>query len=918
MANALENILGGFANEIGKAGRSLAGLFGTPIANLRDQFEGTGVKTVSVDSLKKAQDSTTNEKLKANLQKAIDRGVDRPFQNGKQVTYTGEFGFNPVTGELSDTFEFTDKGKQTDALNKSLYSLDSKGNINYKKGLSDFVGTAMNLLDLTPIGNNPFVNALQGAVSSGTEAYADSEGDTSSALKAAAAGGLGSLAAGGANVGLNKLTENLTKQGAGKISKLAGSKLFNNSLTRGATAGAVGGGVGAGTSEALSGGNLEDILKSALEGAGAGAIRGGITAPALSATRSLISKIPVVGKNGIQGAIDEMQSDFANRNKQPQEVIEPEEQTLGDTDAMEQLKKATGWNGEEIDLSKRNALQKAGKAFKQTAENIQNSDVYNKLYSKTAEKVQRNDSVNRLKKLGFSPEDYDRAANYSETTNKFIKETIPDNPVKNTNIVADLTNIDDMTTGVINSDKLNTKVKNEVLRSIDNARTKNPNTIDEYSIKKLWDESERIGKLENEYRTKSMNVNGGDISSDYATAAEYLGNVRKQLRGIVDNEVNWGDTFDKDLLADRLKGAGADKANIDNITNAKNLAELKRNTALYEDARQMNKEMQTSRTRRNAVSGTGSMNPINVAAQESGVNEVLKTAARPIRSITSGVTNLAGNVLNSIGSVPSTPGDTSAFQNRLYDAIGRAEAVKDTTDTFDTQTPALEAQLAQMDTAEATEATRQGMNGDYYRGTSGTGTGTGTGSSKNGTSGGTFGNGTTGNNMLDVLQSAMGLALQAGDLDALSEIAGIYGQMSEIFKSTIPQQTTVQDLNTTQQDNIVKLNTAEKALDKLGNLYEQAGGGQGLGGNISNFLAGLGLNPDVKTYNDLSQGLINQIAAAVGKTDALNNEGEVQRALDLIPKITDDAQTAKNKLAELRSMLSETKQNYYDVYGLTQ
>jgi hypothetical protein len=255
----------------------------------------------------------------------------------------------------------------------------------------------------------------------------------------------------------------------------------------------------------------------------------------------------------------------------------------------------------------------------------------------------------------------------------------------------------------------------------------------------------------------------------------------------------------------------------------------------------------------------------------------------------------------------------------LYDAIGRAEAVKDASDTFDTQTPALEAQLAQMDTAEASKATRQGMNGDYYRGTTGTGTSTtGAGSSKNGTSGGTFGNGTTGNEMLDILQGAMGLALKAGDGKALSQLMGLYGDMVEIYNTLNPKQTTTQDLNATQQQNLVKINTAETALDKLENLYNQAGGGQGIAGNVSNFFAGLGLNSDVKTYNDLSQGLINQIAAAVGKTDSLNTEGEVNRALDLIPKITDDAQTAKNKLAELRSMLADTKQGYYDIYGLTQ
>jgi hypothetical protein len=130
-------------------------------------------------------------------------------------------------------------------------------------------------------------------------------------------------------------------------------------------------------------------------------------------------------------------------------------------------------------------------------------------------------------------------------------------------------------------------------------------------------------------------------------------------------------------------------------------------------------------------------------------------------------------------------------------------------------------------------------------------------------------------------------------------------------------QSTHPELTVAQQNQMAKLSSAGSALDELETLYDRAGGGQGIiGGNIANFLGGLGLNSDVATYNDLAQGLINTINAAVGKTDSLNTEGEVQRALSLVPKITDDATTAQNKISELRRLLGVTTANYQSAYGM--
>lgn len=177
----------------------------------------------------------------------------------------------------------------------------------------------------------------------------------------------------------------------------------------------------------------------------------------------------------------------------------------------------------------------------------------------------------------------------------------------------------------------------------------------------------------------------------------------------------------------------------------------------------------------------------------------------------------------------------------------------------------------------------------------------------------------TGQGQLDRIANAMELALNAGDITAYSQLADLYQQAQKIYGAETKSNSPYSNLSSTQLENINKMDTASNAIDELEALFNQAGGGQGLlGGNFANWMGSLGLNSDVATYNALSRGLINQIGAAIGKTDSLNTEGEVNRALELIPKMTDDQQTAQNKLAQLRQMLNANKQTMYQNYGVAQ
>lgn len=175
----------------------------------------------------------------------------------------------------------------------------------------------------------------------------------------------------------------------------------------------------------------------------------------------------------------------------------------------------------------------------------------------------------------------------------------------------------------------------------------------------------------------------------------------------------------------------------------------------------------------------------------------------------------------------------------------------------------------------------------------------------------------TGDQWSDMLSQAMVRANEAGDIDALVELNDMYQtQASKLSKSG---QSSANNLNATQQAQLAKFDAAGNAIDQLENLFDQAGGGKGpIAGTLQSIAGNWGWDSNAKTYNDLSEGLVNQIAQAIGKTDSLNTEGEVQRALKLIPQLNDDATTAKNKLETLRQMLSTTKQSYNTAYGINQ
>jgi hypothetical protein len=201
---------------------------------------------------------------------------------------------------------------------------------------------------------------------------------------------------------------------------------------------------------------------------------------------------------------------------------------------------------------------------------------------------------------------------------------------------------------------------------------------------------------------------------------------------------------------------------------------------------------------------------------------------------------------------------------------------------------------------------------NYYGLMSNPGRVSGTGTNA-GTSATTGGIQKTGDYWTDLIGEAMMDAARAGNYDAFGPLFEAYQERL----SSVSGGGSKSNLTNAQQTKMAKLDSAENAIDELESLFDQAGGAKGpIAGWLQGIGGNLGLDSGARTYNQMSEGLVNQIAQAIGKTDSLNTEGEVKRALQLIPQLTDDATTAKNKLETLRRMLSSTRSSYQSAYGI--
>ena len=158
---------------------------------------------------------------------------------------------------------------------------------------------------------------------------------------------------------------------------------------------------------------------------------------------------------------------------------------------------------------------------------------------------------------------------------------------------------------------------------------------------------------------------------------------------------------------------------------------------------------------------------------------------------------------------------------------------------------------------------------------------------------------TIGGYSYDDLENAYVSAIMAGDsgaADVIADMIGMLDNKSKRLKDTKSSSGTAQK----QQAAMDVLNTL------MGNFQAQGP----IGGTVTNILNGLtggNYNYQAANYNEQSRGSLAMIIKALGDSGALA-EGDVERAMGLIPQITDSEQKAYDKYQKLMSMLQSAGQ----------
>lgn len=139
--------------------------------------------------------------------------------------------------------------------------------------------------------------------------------------------------------------------------------------------------------------------------------------------------------------------------------------------------------------------------------------------------------------------------------------------------------------------------------------------------------------------------------------------------------------------------------------------------------------------------------------------------------------------------------------------------------------------------------------------------------------------------------------------------ADTYMSIYKLFADEDAAKAKGSSLTTAQQKAATTAANGKSSLDEIQNALDAAGGAQGkLGGTVANLGARLGLNSNVDTYNQIGTSMAVQLSRALGNTGALS-DGDTRMIQAMIPKITDNEETAKAKMQHLASLLAEIQAN---------
>ena len=565
-------------------------------------------------------------------------------------------------------------------------------------------------------------------------------------------------------------------------------------------------------------------------------------------------------------------------------------------------------------------LKNAGKTQKYSA-------LYDSLDAKTAARAVQTGAPDALSKLGVTPENYREAAKTSNYVNKVVSDLAEQSGVK--------VNVTDLPQRLSadNSDVLMSDTATKKYNSIIKQIVPDGSTPDEYSAGYLLKKSRELG-------TKAANLRGN--TDDAKSLRQALTDAKYTLRDIatssLENAEITGD-LTNDNIAKGLAQIGANQKIQDYYTEAVDgkaptVADYIRRSALFEQARDMGEQIESEKYTRSASKAP--TNPMtkfwNASGLDQPTNVILKNTVAPVAGLG---TKLAGSAIEGAGNLVAKATDAASNLRTQGGRADLAEAIKENYYSGEnnpqmqlysavgnsTQENANKNERTAQYLAEAqNDIDAENANNMYGSGTNASSALYNTiyGNTQMPSQAQTFSREDyffepTGDKWTDMLSRAMRRARNAEDYEA-------FGSLFEMYKDGLSKSennTGTNNLSATQQAQLAKFDAADSAINELEGLFEKAGGGKGpIAGNLQSIAGDWGWDSNAKTYNDMAEGLVNQIAQAVGKTDSLNTEGEVKRALKLIPQLTDDAETAKNKLEELRRMLATTKSSYQSVYGV--
>lgn len=159
---------------------------------------------------------------------------------------------------------------------------------------------------------------------------------------------------------------------------------------------------------------------------------------------------------------------------------------------------------------------------------------------------------------------------------------------------------------------------------------------------------------------------------------------------------------------------------------------------------------------------------------------------------------------------------------------------------------------------------------------------------------------TIGGYSYDQLEQGYMAATMAGDGDAAKLILNMIGMLEDKADRYAKANKS--------EDKSSNASSAVNVLSELYNLYGDIKGGTGpIAGYATNFLnniTGGGYNTEANTYWQVAQGALGKLIKGMGDTGALS-EGDQQRALQMIPTITDTREAAEQKFKALYQILMQ-------------